>query len=340
MLPPADPIATTECGAASPASGVAAGERRPELSIVVVSWNTRELLASCLGSIFALAEPSGGTYRLSPGGPNFEVLVVDNASADGSAGLVRDRFPMVQLIANQENVGFARANNQAMPLCRGRYVLLLNPDTAVAPGALETLVRFMASHPEAGAAGARLLAADGTLQRSCYPAPTLARELWRLFHLDLIWPYGTYRMGRWDTSRPRPVDVVQGACLIVRREVLDRVGLLDPEYFIYSEEVDLCQRIRLAGWRIYWVPAAVVVHHEGQSTRQAAAAMFLRLYQGKVLYFRKNHGRHAARAYKLVLLCAALVRVLLTPLAWAIGSPEQRAVARHYRRLLVSLPAL
>ncbi len=306
-----------------------------DLSVVIVSWNTRELLAQCLASIVASDSPRAD-------GLSLEVVVVDNASADGSAQMVRQRFPAVRLLANTENVGFARANNQAIPCCSGRHVLLLNPDTVVAPGALTALVTFLDEHPRAGAAGARLINADASLCPSCQPAPSLPREFWRLFHLDDLWPLSRYHMERWDTTTPREVEVAGGACLMLRRETLDQVGLLDEDYFIYSEEVDLCYRLRRAGWQLWWVPQAIVTHYGGQSTRQVARAMFLRLYQGKVLYFRKNHGRGAAHLYKGLLLAAALTRLGLSPLA-ALGGSRKRAqrltLAGHYRELIAALPA-
>jgi N-acetylglucosaminyl-diphospho-decaprenol L-rhamnosyltransferase len=315
-----------------------------DLSVVIVSWNTRELLARCLSSVLAAGSSANeATQRGSADRLSLEVMVVDNASADGSAQMVRERFPKVGLLANTENLGFARANNQMVPSCAGRYVLLLNPDTVVDPGALQALVAFMDEHPTAGAAGARLLNEDGSLYPSCQPAPSLPREFWRLFHLDAVWPLARYRMEQWDATTPREVDVVQGACLILRRAMLDQVGLLDEDYFIYSEEVDLCHRLRKRGWQLWWVPQAVVTHYGGQSTRQVARTMFLRLYQGKVLYFRKNHGRGAAQLYKLILLAAALVRLGLSPLA-VLGRSGERAqrlaLTGHYGQLLSALPGL
>ena len=170
-----------------------------DLSIIIVNWNTRELLARCLQSVgsgfeFRVARSAGQSATCNPQPVTYEVFVVDNASTDGSAQMVRERFPWVRLTANSENVGFARANNQAIRKSKGRYVLLLNPDTEVHPGALETLTRFMDTRTKAGAAGARLLNPDGTLQAWCYPAPTLSREFWRLFYLDVFWPYGRYDM--------------------------------------------------------------------------------------------------------------------------------------------------
>ena len=316
-----------------------------DLSIIIVNWNTRDLLAQCLESVISsqvsVARHKAADLTTDDWLLTTEIFVVDNASTDGSAQMVPERFPQVHLIENRDNVGFARANNQVIRETTGRYVLLLNPDTEVQPGALETLLRFMDGSPEAGAAGARLLDSDGTLQPSCHPAPTLSREFWRLFHLDALWPYACYHMAGWDPNTAREVDVVQGACLILRREVLDQVGLLDEDYFIYSEEVDLCHRLRQHGWKVCWVPQAVVVHYGGQSTCQMAAAMFLRLYRGKVLYFRKRHGWLAAQVYKLILLAAALTRLLLSPLAWMERPPQRQrhlALAGNYRRLVMALP--
>lgn len=314
------------------------------VSIVIVSWNTRELLAHCLDSLAAQPfDIHGATTQQGQGGPSAEVITVDNASSDGSVDLVRRRFPWVRLIPNKENVGFAVACNQAMRLASGRYVILLNPDAEVEADTLTALVRFMEAHPEAGAAGPMLTDADGTPQTSCSPAPTLGRELWRLFHLDAVWPFAIYRMHTWPTDRPREVDVAQGACLILRQSALGQVGLLDEQFFIYSEEVDLCQRLRQQGWKVYWVPGARVLHHGGQSTRQVAAAMFLRLYQAKILYFRKHGGAPAARTYKLIVSAAALGRLLMTPLAW-LEPPARRerhlTLAGYYERLLRALPGM
>lgn len=302
------------------------------LSIVVVSWNTKDLLRACLDSVFAYP----------PAAP-FEVWVVDNDSHDGSVAMVRQRFPQVKLIENKDNVGFAQANNQAIEHCEGEYVLLLNPDTEVKPRALTELVTFLDHNPAAGAAGSRLLNPDGSLQPSCHPAPTLGRELWRLFHLDNVRPFGRYDMHQWDTGQPRDVDVLQGAALAVRKHILDQIGFLDGDYFIYSEEVDLCFRIQRAGWRLYWVPASRVVHYGGQSTRQVAEKMFLQLYLGKLKYFRKHYGRLAGVAYKWILLLASLMRLMLTPFAWLQKPPQRQhnfLLARYYQRLLLSLPRM
>jgi GT2 family glycosyltransferase len=312
------------------------------LSVCIVSWNTRERLRACLSSLLEQLR-SAGLSPMSGAARGSQVVVVDNASADGSEAMVRECFPWVRLIANRDNVGFARGCNQAIATTTGEYVLLLNPDAEVQPEAIDELVRFMDGTPAVGAAGARLLNSDGSLQEWCFPEPTLARELWRMFHLDRVRQYALYDMRHWSNTTPREVDTVPGACFLVRRSAVADVGLLDERYFIYSEEVDLCRRLRQRGWKIFWVPRAVVVHHAGQSTRQVAPAMFVRLYQGKILYFRKHHGRLAASLYKLILGMAASARLLASPAIWFEPPParlQHWTLVGHYRRLLRELPRL
>ena len=302
------------------------------LSIIIVSWNTASFLKNCLASI--LANP--------PTSP-FEIWVVDNASTDDSPRMVREKFPQVHLVENRENVGFARANNQAIQRCAGKYVLLLNPDTLVTSGALQALSNFLDKHPEAGAAGTKILNPDGSLQIASHPRPTLFRELWRLFHLDALFPYAVYPPTKWKTNQPQEVDVLIGACLLLRKEVLDQVGFLDEDYFIYSEEVDLCYRIQRAGWQLFWIPEAEVVHFGGQSTQQVPTEMFLNLYHSKIKYFRKNYGGSAAQIYKLILRIAALSRLILAPFAiFEHASRRQKhlTLVDRYWRLILALPRM
>ena len=302
------------------------------LSIIIVSWNTAQFLENCLVSILANTPTS-----------SCEIWVVDNASTDDSPRMVREMFPQVHLIENQENVGFARANNQAIQRCAGKYILLLNPDTLVTYGALQALVEFLDKHLEAGAAGARILNPDGSLQISSHPRPTLSRELWRLFHLDSLSPYGEYPMTKWETNRVYEVDALMGSCLLLRKEVLAQVGFLDEDYFMYSEEVDLCYKIQRAGWRLLWVPQAKVVHFGGQSTKQVPTEMFLNLYHGKIKFFRKHSGWLSAQIYKMILMIAALSRLLLAPFViFEHSSHRQKylTLLERYRRLILSLPKM
>jgi GT2 family glycosyltransferase len=221
--------------------------------------------------------------------------------------------------------------------------LILNPDTYVRTNALKNLIGFMEKNPNVGAAGSKYLNPDNTLQRSCYPFPTLLRELWRLLHLDRFWLYGKYGQEQWDQEKSREVDVLQGACLILRHDALRRVGLFDEDYFMYTEEVDLCYRLKKAGWSLYWVPSAEIIHYGGQSTQQMASEMFLSLYQTKLLFFRKHYGRLKAFIYKLILMTISIFRLLLLPIA-LMSRPasrvENKRLARSYWQLLQKLPVM
>lgn len=302
-----------------------------QLSIVIVNWNTCDLLHRCLRAI------GDHTHTLRPTG--VEVLVVDNASSDGSAKMVREHFPDVRLLVNRENVGFARANNQAIRVSSGHHILLLNSDTEIHPGALDALVGFMDDHPQAGAAGARLFNADGSLQPSCHPMLTPGREFWHLLFLESLRPLARYPMSRWDTTTPRRVEVIKGACLLLRREALDAIGLLDETYFMYTEEVDLCYRLACAGWELWWVPTSRVVHYGEASSRQAAEAMYVQLYRSKMHFFRKFGGDCRANRFRWLIWLAYLPRMTVFALA-ALACPTLGRRARTYRRLLAELPSM
>ncbi len=302
------------------------------LSIIIVNWNTCRLLDQCLESVFENLD-----------GIDAEIWVVDNASNDDSVPMVQNKYPEVKLIINQENCGFAGANNLAIQQSSGDFVLLLNPDTQLKPGALSKLLNFIQAKPNAGAVGARLLNADGTLQRSCYPRPTLFREFWRMFNLDSIWSLAKYPIQNWSLSEPRKVDVLMGACMLVGKKVLDKVGLLDEKFFMYSEEVDLCYRIQLSGHCLYWLPEAEVVHYGGQSTSQVAEEMFLQLYEGKILYFRKHYSRSAVGLYKAILYAASLARLVMTPLVLLQERAKRQKnliLLNHYRHLISTLDTM
>lgn len=255
----------------------------PDLSIVIVSYQVRELLARCLESL-----------ESQPEGPRLEIIVVDNASQDGSADVVRDRFPGVLLIRNDQNRGFSAANNQGLAISTGRNMMLLNPDTerkSKDPDSLATIVEFMDKHTRAGACGPRLVYGDGSLQQSAFRFPGLAQVYldlfptnWRLANSRLN---GRYATSLYDSGAPFQVDHPLGAAFIVRREVVQQVGLLDERYFIYVEEIDWARRITSEGWEIWCVPAAEIVHHEAQSTKQFRDKMFIELWRARHYYFHK-----------------------------------------------------
>ncbi|MBI5302402.1 MAG: glycosyltransferase family 2 protein [Chloroflexi bacterium] len=265
-----------------------------DLSIIIVSWNTRALLADCLASV----EATAGDLAL-------DVWVVDNASHDGSVAMLRAHFPQVNFVENRANIGFAAANNQAIPLTTSPFVLLLNSDTVVQPGALAEIVAFMRATPRAGIVGANIVNADGSPQRCFGKFPTLLSESIYAWGLDARFPVDRHAA---LNGRAVATDWVLGAALTARRDALDQAGALDPAYFMYSEEVDLCYRVKRAGWDNYALPTARVVHLGGESTKQVAAPMKAELFRSKVRYFRKHHGALAARALDLIFSASILSR--------------------------------
>jgi GT2 family glycosyltransferase len=252
------------------------------ISVIVVSWNTRELLRACLASL-----------RRELQGVSAEVFLIDNDSADGSAAMVAADFPEVRLIANKTNRGFAAANNQALDTVTGEFVLLLNPDTEVHPGALNKLVEFMHTHPRAGIVAPQLLNSDGSIQRSCRQFPTFFGMLYELMGLSRFFPdkplFRQYKMLDWEHDDERQVDQPEGACLLLRKSVIDQVGTLDEGFFMLFEEVDWCYRIKQAGWEIWFTPTAKVTHHYGQSIKQVKTRMILSSHRGMYRFWRKHY---------------------------------------------------
>lgn len=258
-----------------------------DVSVVVVSYNTKDLLRDCLAAAYR------SLAQLLPDGRELagEVWVVDNASADGSADMVREEFPLAHLIANTENRGFAAANNQALAQAQGRYLLLLNPDTRALDDSLPRLVAFMDDCPAAGVAGGQLLNADGSRQHSAFRFPTLRMTFFDFFPIHHRFMDSRLN-GRYASSAYRAafqIDHPLGACFIVRREAMDQVGPLDEQFFMYCEEIDWCMRMKLAGWQVWYTPASRVIHYVGQSSRQFKARMLVELWRSRYRLFAKHY---------------------------------------------------
>ncbi|MEJ5198315.1 MAG: glycosyltransferase family 2 protein [Anaerolineae bacterium] len=298
----------------------------PDLSVIIVSWNVRELLRACLQSL------ESGVKRQES--EVLEIIVVDNASTDGSAAMVAAEFPQVRLIANAENRGFTGGNNQGIAAARGRYILFLNPDTVVIGDALAQMMAYLEAHEDVGVVGPQLRYGDGRLQSSCRRFPTLWSALFESTPLAWHWPNNPwarrYRMED-QVSSTAPgeeieVDWLVGAALMTRRAVLDQVGGFDEGYFMYSEELDWCRRVKAAGWRIVYLPTAQIVHYEGKSSEQVVAARHIRFQTSKVRYFRKFHGPLAAAILRAFLLSTFMAEWGLEAAKWLVGS--QRALRR------------
>jgi GT2 family glycosyltransferase len=286
------------------------------LSILIVNWNVRDLPRDCLLSL----ERGRGDLDL-------EVIVVDSASTDDSVAMVVDEFPWVTLLPQTENVGFPHGNNIALAHARGEYLLLLNPDTVVLDDALPVLVDYLRAHPDVGAVGPQLLNSDGSIQSSRRRFPTLATGFLESTWLEGLAPGVLRRYYAFDLPDDRTIEVdwLTGACILVPRAVVERIGGLDEGYYMYSEELDWCRRIKGAGWRVVYHPAARVVHHVGRSSEQAATARHINFQRAKLRYFRKYHGRAAAGALRVFLLGTYTWQLALEGAKGLLGSqPDLR----------------
>jgi N-acetylglucosaminyl-diphospho-decaprenol L-rhamnosyltransferase len=324
--PAKETIAVTGASPAAPAAGTFALPVDPALavSVVVVSYNTAALLRNCLESIGQADDVSR------------EVFVVDNASTDGSAALVANEFPAVRLVPNATNVGFTRANNQALRQARGRYLLLLNPDAELRPGALATLVAYLDSHPNVGVVGPRLYYPDGAVQSSRRRFPTLATGFVESTVLQSWMPRAgvlcRYYCEDLPDDRSHEVDWLIGACLLVRREAVAPIGLFDERFFMYSEETDWCRRIKLAGWSVVYNPEAVVIHHESRSAGQNPARRDIMFSDSKVEYYAKHFGAGWGRLLRLHLFGSFAWRYAEEGLKYLVG--HKRTLRRKRLREL------
>jgi GT2 family glycosyltransferase len=262
--------------------------------VIIVSWNVRDLLRDCLRSL-----------EVSRPALDLEIVVVDAASQDGTVDMIRAEYPWVVLIPSSENVGFPRGNNLGIAASRGRYILLLNPDTVVLGDALARMVEHLERHPDVGVLGGQLLNSDGTIQSSRRRFPSLLTGFFESTWLQPFAPRGllrAYYALDLPDDRTADVDWVIGACLMVPRQVVNVIGALDEGYFMYSEELDWCRRIKDAGWRVVYLPDAKFVHHYGKSSEQAVTARQINFQRAKLRYYRKYHGRPAVAALRLYLL--------------------------------------
>ena len=254
-----------------------------DISVIIVNYNVSSFLDQALT-----------TLRDAVRELDHEVFVVDNASTDESVSMVRRKHPWVKLIENDHNLGFASANNQALKRVSGRYVLLLNPDTVLRRDTLKTMIRFLDEHPEAGITGCKVLNPDGSLQLACrrgFPSPGVA--FFKLVGLSCLFPksktFGAYNLTYLDPDSLTEVDAVSGSFMMLRKEVLDKVGLLDEDFFMYGEDLDICYRVKEAGWKIFYVPYTEIIHFKGESTKTVPALKSIRDFYRAMHIFVDKH---------------------------------------------------
>lgn len=280
---------------------------QPDLSVIVVNYNTMDFLARCLNSVASQADVDS------------EVIVVDNCSQDGSPELLKAKFSWIKLIANDRNLGFSRANNQALEICKGKYVYYLNPDTEVRPGAFRGMIDFMDSNPGVGLAGTRIVNPDGSLQSSVenrYPGQRHARQELKGLKGDIAW--------------------VLGASMVARLELMKTLAGFDESFFLYGEDIDLCLRIRKAGWIIGHIPDAVVVHWGGQSERDSLPVeVWEKKVEAESVFYRKHYSKQAVRAIGRSNLIQAYWRVLTLSLMLPFSGNKGKMLAKMEKYKLV-----
>ncbi|MDC3352046.1 glycosyltransferase family 2 protein, partial [Crocinitomicaceae bacterium] len=273
-----------------------------KLSVIIVNYNVEFFLEQCLNSVYKALKNVEG-----------EVFVVDNNSIDGSLAMVRDKFPQVTLIANKDNVGFSMANNQALKIAKGDYHLLLNPDTIVEEDTFEKIIAFMDEHPDAGGLGVKMIDGKGNfLPESKRGLPTPRDAFYKIFGLSRLFPkskrFGRYHLSYLDIDETHEIEILSGAFMLMRKEALDKVGLLDEAFFMYGEDIDLSYRIVLGGYKNYYYPETRIIHYKGESTKKSSVNYVFVFYNAMIIFAKKHFSSKNAKIYSFLINLAIYFR--------------------------------
>jgi GT2 family glycosyltransferase len=298
----------------------ASGGKQPDLSVVILTYNTCDLALNCIDSVIKASEEL-----------DVEIIVSDNGSTDGTLKAIRDRFPNVIIIENKENLGFSGGNNRGIVISTGRHILVLNPDTVVREDALKMTMEYVENHPECGMVGCRVLHPDGRVQRSWFSEWSLFQTVWEGLGLQVVMPINRIDGKLVFSGRPPDravrVDRILGCFMWMPRKVVDKVGLFDERFFLYCEEEDMCRRIRHQGLEVLYYPEAEIVHLGGQTTRNITDFSRIQANISKVLWMKKHRGAGAVLAFRLIWSAALILRVVLrAPLA--LGSQYYKQVVK------------
>jgi GT2 family glycosyltransferase len=295
------------------------------LSVVIVSWNTKKLVLQCLESLES-------TRSHLP----VEIILVDNASSDGTAETVCEQFPHVRLVQNESNLGFAKANNIGMSFSSGKYVCLVNSDVVVPEGCLEKMLDYMDKHPDIGMLGPKMVLPDGTIGQSCVRFPTVWTWFCNALALDSIFKgtrlSGDFILRNYDHNKIQDVDVLTGWFWMVRREASDQVGVLDDRFFMYGEDIDWPKRFHEAGWRVVFYPEAEAIHHCGASTDRAPTRFYVEMNRANLQYFRKHHGWPKVIVFWLTMLLHQILRVIGYGFVYFLKQSDRPATAFKVQR--------
>jgi GT2 family glycosyltransferase len=274
-----------------------------KISVVIVSWNAKAFLLKCIDSIIS-----------QRGADSLEIVVVDNASKDGSPEAVKANYPQVKLIANDDNYGFAKANNIGIRVTTGDYLFLINSDVVVSEGCFAKTMRYMDEHPEIGMLGPKIVGQDGNVQRSCMGYPSLWSVLCRALALDSLFPrsklFGSHLLTYWDHNDTRPVEVINGCFWVVRRTAMEQVGLLDERFFIYAEDIDWSKRFNEGGWQVVFFSEAEALHYGGASSSNAPIRFDIEAQRASYQYWQKHHSRVTVLCFLLISLLHHSLRII------------------------------
>lgn len=296
-----------------------------DLSIIIVNWNVRVLLTKCLNSIFSC-----------PKGREFEVIVIDNASEDGSIEMITQQFPQVRLILNKSNKGFAKANNQGLREMRGEFALLLNPDTIVGEEAIDKMVEFMKENDDVGILGPKIINPDGSLQASAFSYPTLIDDIILGFRSNLFFTgkFISHYHSRFYhlPDHPFRVDWVSGACLMIRKKTIEDIGLLDERLFLFAEDLDWCLRAKNGGWKVIYFPRACIVHYGGQSTKKNLQMKIWSFYFKRFYFAKKYRGRFSMGFLKFVSFFELLAKMFIVKMKRRMDHYEKENRLLGYKK--------
>jgi GT2 family glycosyltransferase len=288
------------------------------IAVIIISFNVEKLLKECIESVYRETKNA-----------RFDIWVIDNHSRDDSVRMLKRDFPQIHLIENADNVGFTRANNQAIRQCRSDYVLLLNPDTLIQDGAIDRMVQFMDEHPDVGVSGCRVLNEDGSLQLACrrsIPSPSVA--FFRLTGLSRLFPHSQrmakYNLTYLDPAKSHEVDAVSGAFLLIRRQTMDQIGLLDETFWIYGEDIDWCIRAKKAGWQVMYYPDAHILHYKGVGCSTNSRKTSYEFYRAMYLFYRKHFAKDHSPIVNLLVYMGIFAKAVLS-LKWFVPSAKVRA---------------
>ena len=284
-----------------------------KLTIVIVNYNVKFFLEQCLLSVRKAIQQ----LHLNSAENNAEIIVVDNNSVDSSLTMLNTKFPDITLIANKDNKGFSVANNQAIHIAKGEYVLLLNPDTVVEEFTFQKIVQFMDEHPDAGALGVKMIDGKGEFlpeSKRGLPTPTIA--FYKVFGLSAIFPksqlFGKYHLGYLDKNKIHEVDILAGAFMLIRKKVLDKIGLLDENFFMYGEDIDISYRITKAGYKNFYFPETQIIHYKGESTKKSSVNYVFVFYRAMIIFAKKHFSQKNASLFSLFINIAIYLRASIS----------------------------